>query len=353
MQCAGVQKPIDDCWNNLVHTIYSQYQIYHQSGGLEQVIFDQNTGSADTRSAALLRKLLTALPIPLPDQGRLLDVGCGNGALLAAFSHQLPAWKLTGTELSDQHRARIEAIRGVEAFIAGPVDDVVGPFDLITLIHVLEHVPQPAAFLALLASKLSHTPAGQTPGIANLVIEVPDHTRNPFDLLIADHSAHFTPATLGRVLKQAGFEPILMRDDLVPKELSAGACLTHPLANLTPETVDSVEAALTFERVSARVAWLQSVAALAERTACDGPLGVFGTSIAGTWLGATLGDRVSFYVDEDTARHGRRFMGRPVMGVNHAPAGVPVLLALPPWLAGDIAKRLAGSGIHWLLPPEL
>lgn len=355
--CGGVQKPIDTRWQARVAKIYSSYQIYHQSGGVEQVIFDQNTGRADTRSAALLARLFEALPTPPAQTGKLLDVGCGNGALLAAFGHQRPNWQLAGNELSADHQQRIEAIAGVNAFYAGSVDDVPGAFDLITLIHVLEHVPEPAAFLKKLAGRLPVKGVGEddqnTP--PSLLIEVPDHTRNPFDLLIADHSAHFTKASLGAVLAQAGFEMLLMRDDIVPKELSAAACRVRDEGEKQsiPSSSNKAEAAVAFDRVQSRVDWLGALVELAMRTAADGPLGVFGTSIAGTWLGATLGDRISFYVDEDTARHGRRFMGKPVMGVKNAPAGVPVLLALPPWLAADVGRRLSKSGIEWLLPPGL
>ena len=53
-------------------------------------------------------------------------------------------------------------------------------------------------------------------------------------------------------------------------------------------------------RISEYVQWLRDVAALGRRLADDARLlGIFGTSIAATWLAAQLQDRVAFFVDED------------------------------------------------------
>jgi len=84
------------------------------------------------------------------------------------------------------------ALPGVRGFHAGA--DVSYPFryDLITVCHVLEHVPNPAAFLRPLLANLA--PAGR------LVVIVPNIRQNPIDLLIADHCSHFDADSLDRVL---------------------------------------------------------------------------------------------------------------------------------------------------------
>lgn len=337
--CGTVQKPIDPTWQATVEKIYSNYQIYHQSKGQEQVVFDQNTGLATSRSLSLLRKLLAHLP--LPESGDMLDVGCGNGALLAAMGQLHPGWRLTGTELSNQHQAAILKLPGVSAFHACPAQDVPGQFDLVTLIHVLEHIPDPVAFLTALKNKL--TPVGQ------LLIEVPDHHRNPFDLLIADHSSHFSRSVLGRTIHQAGLHARFVRRDIIAKELTAAG--TSDSSHAT--ALEQVDHATTIADIERRIAWLQSLASKAEALAKDHPVGIFGTSIGGTWLGSTLADRASFFVDEDPARQGRPFMGKPVFQPGDVPRDAKVILALPDWLAMDVARRLQGRGVEWVLPEKL
>jgi SAM-dependent methyltransferase len=82
--------------------------------------------------------------------GSLVEIGCGDGALLAELSARGLAPVLDGFELSppaaDIARARGVA-RKVEVFdgLEVPVDD--GAYDLAVLSHVLEHVPEPMTLL--------------------------------------------------------------------------------------------------------------------------------------------------------------------------------------------------------------
>ena len=93
----------------------------------------------------------------------LLDVGCGTGAWLAWLRERLPDVRCEGIEL-DPTRAGLAARANPDARIhtadalAG-LSQAGGPFDLITLWDVFEHVPDPARLLAGLARQLA--PGGQ------------------------------------------------------------------------------------------------------------------------------------------------------------------------------------------------
>ena len=50
----------------------------------------------------------------------------------------------------------------------------------------------------------------------------------------------------------------------------------------------------------------------AREAAGKGEFGIFGTSVAATWLASGLGDAVKFLVDEDPVRDGRLHLGRPI-----------------------------------------
>jgi hypothetical protein len=97
--CGAMQKLVDADWLADISRIYSEFEIYHQSGGVEQPIYD-NTGTGMPRSARVVRYLTDSLQLPL--RGRLLDFGCGNGATLATFGARFPDWTLFGSELSDR-----------------------------------------------------------------------------------------------------------------------------------------------------------------------------------------------------------------------------------------------------------
>jgi 2-polyprenyl-3-methyl-5-hydroxy-6-metoxy-1,4-benzoquinol methylase len=79
--------------------------------------------------------------------GALLDLGCGCGSFLATLDHQ--AWQLYGVEMSADSADAARKRTGAEVFTG----DILaarfpaGHFDVITCLHVLEHVYDPVAVL--------------------------------------------------------------------------------------------------------------------------------------------------------------------------------------------------------------
>lgn len=339
--CGGVQKRMDAAWRAEIERVYREYTIYHQSGGAEQSAFSAGTGQAMARSERIVHRLVQSGLAA--ERGRLLDVGCGNGALLRACSRLLPGWSLAGTEINDKYKAEVEAIPGVSVMQVGGAAEVPGEFDFVTLVHVLEHVPEPAQFLASLRTKL--TCGG------HLMVEVPHYVDNPFDLLIVDHSTHFSAEVLHGVAERAGCTPRVLATDWVAKELTM-------IARPEPTAAEAGREEL-FPRVFAdlrrRVDWLAGLAEQTRSLARAGQFGLFGTSIAAMWLFGELDGRVDFFVDEDPARIGRECFGRPVLSPQQAPGGSRVWLALPTRIAEQVKARLAPqcSNLEFLVPPEL
>jgi len=97
------------------------------------------------------------------------------------------------------------------------------------------------------------------------------------------------------------------------------------------------------------IAWLQEL--VEQGRATMGPLGIFGTSIAATWLGAALGDKIKFFVDEDVNRIGRKHMDRPIYSPSDAPKSLAVLMPLRADIAAAVKQRLAQLGLQLIVPP--
>src|SRR5262245_18664518 len=88
-------------------------------------------------------KLLAVMDLLLPDDGRILDVGCGFGLWTAYFGQMQPARRLVGIDRSTRRiemaRRVVEAV-GVDArFEAADIRQscTEGPFDAVYVLDVL------------------------------------------------------------------------------------------------------------------------------------------------------------------------------------------------------------------------
>ena len=328
ISCGIVQKPMTDEWLKEIDEIYSRYDIYSQSGGIEQSTFEQD-GASVSRSQKIVKWLDTTQL--LPQNGKLLDVGCGNGAFLRAFGQQFGEWEMAGLELDEKHKDLIEAIPGVTTFYTGSIDNVHDTFDIIVLIHALEHIPHPVEYLKSLRKYLK--PDGL------LFIEVPDLENSPFDIIIADHATHFVSKVLHEVVQNAYYETLIVKADFVPKELSLLA-RNSLIREVAKSDLFEVSDANGRKLAESYINWLSQM--LEKANSIQGKIGVFGSSISATWLAASLGDKVSFFVDEDKNRIGRQHMGRTIYSTAEIPLGFPVFVPLRADIAKSIEERLSG-----------
>jgi SAM-dependent methyltransferase len=336
--CNATQSPADDQWFEEIREIYSDYQAYHQSGGVEQPVLDAATGELRRRSEVLLARLAT-LP-GVPSSGKVVDVGCGTGATLNSFSKR-GGWRLYGLEIDTKNLASLRGIDGFEELYTCAPTDLPGEFDLVTMVHSLEHFPDPLATLRDLLGKIA--PGGR------LFVEVPNAEANPFDYVIADHMMHFSPSSLSILADYAGFGIDCLSTNWVAKELSMTAQPRKNSAVANGQPSESKAAELVFRQID----WLHRfVQAASEALADSGSFGLFGTSIAATWLCSILGDGVSFFVEEDASRVGRRHMGRPVISPIEVAPGSVVFMALTPQIATRIAGRLGSAPTDLRLPPS-
>ncbi len=336
--CAVAQKAVDGALCRELAAVYDGYATASPGAGAEALHFDLCTGGAVPRSEHLLRWV--GERHPFPGHGRLLDVGCCTGGLLRAASRLLPGWSLSGFDLEDHHARLMAGLPGFEGHRTGWLEDVPGRYDLVSLTMVLEHLVEPRRALATIRGLLQ--PEGR------VLVETYDAAANPFDLVVADHVTHFDAAGLTGLLGACGLPPEALWTDCVPKELVA---LARPGPAAAAERAASVED--TRARAASSVAWLCALAELAQGLAREGPPGVYGTAIGGSWTAAVLGGSVAFFVDEDPARQGRDHLGRPVVHPASVPPGVPVLLPFANPIASALRLRLERDwpGRRWVEPP--
>jgi len=139
--------------------------------------------------------------------GRLLDVGCGKGRFISYIAAR--GWDVQGVEPSEARRkaSRERLLRGR---VVGTLEDVDAgeKFDVVTFWHVLEHIPRPVETLrkALKHLKEDGFLLVAVPNLASLQARIGG--KHWIHLDVPRHRFHFTPETLGHVLKMAGFEMV-------------------------------------------------------------------------------------------------------------------------------------------------
>jgi SAM-dependent methyltransferase len=153
--------------------------------------------------------------------GRLLDVGCSAGFFLACAL--AAGWEAQGVELSDD-AAELARRRGLDV-VTGTIELAeLAPrsFDVVTMWDVLEHVEDPLATLRQAAELLGDggllfvsTPNvdGLFPRFSYRLARLAGRWPHPEP---PRHLFQFSKATLGRFLREAGFETIETIDRRIP-----------------------------------------------------------------------------------------------------------------------------------------
>lgn len=339
--CGVVQKRYDDSFSADADKIYQDYEIYFQGRGAEQKIFKNGIGLP--RSEVLVEYLLTHIDDNRVDQQTSwLDLGCGSGHLLRTLASRSLNIQLYGADISEKSRKLIEGIDGVLGYYGNGLEGIDKQFNVLSLSHVLEHVESPVSFLVSVKNHI--TPDGY------LIVAVPNWTKNPFDLLVADHSFHFMANDLSRVVEAAGFDILAMSEDYIPKELiliakkSNRAQHAYNLHNIKCANQNSI-------MLNKVILWLNSLVLWARENCRESNVGVFGTAIAATWLDGVCQSAFSFFSDEDEDRSDSQYLNRIVYQPKDTPISSKILVPLPSFIADLLCSRLNQLNRGSFCPP--
>lgn len=161
----------------------------------------------------------------LDHKARILDIGCATGGLLYEFKKN-GYGNLMGLDPSPVCAVIAKELYGVPVMTGAlsEMSDGIGPFDLIILCAVLEHISHLRALMQQIRNLLS--------GEGVVYVEVPDVTKFPdscdtaFQEFSVEHINFFSPISLVNLLKACGFEQVSLQQTVV--EQSAGR-ITHDI----------------------------------------------------------------------------------------------------------------------------
>jgi SAM-dependent methyltransferase len=166
----------------------------------------------------------------------LLEVGCGSGYLASRFSEV--GARVIGVEPGQPWiQGQVFEVRIIRDFFPCPPAREAGPFDRIVHYCVLEHICEPAEFLAEQVASLS--PGGR------LVFAVPDVEEylmigDP-SVFVHEHWSYFTPNSLHNLLASLGLQVLRLQRSTYGKLLFVEAAL-GPTESKEPDNWDSLGA---------------------------------------------------------------------------------------------------------------
>jgi 2-polyprenyl-3-methyl-5-hydroxy-6-metoxy-1,4-benzoquinol methylase len=140
--------------------------------------------------------------------GRLLDVGCGSGEMLAVARER--GWEVQGVEPVEQSATYAVKERGldVRAVLLQESGLPERSYDVVSAFHVLEHMPDGLGFLRTMTRWVR--PGGcvvvETPNWRSVARRT-SGAAWPY-LRPLEHVAHYTPTTLASTLRRAGLTPV-------------------------------------------------------------------------------------------------------------------------------------------------
>lgn len=143
---------------------------------------------------------------------KMLEIGCSYGGMLARFA--AVGWKVDGVEL-DKRAVEIARKSLGLTVQAGTLREVVDklspPYDVITAYHVIEHVPDPAAFLSQIRA-LSASDGILLLRLPNASSVAARLTRGWWEWFTApEHINIFSPKSISLLLREKGFTVVSQR----------------------------------------------------------------------------------------------------------------------------------------------
>jgi len=145
----------------------------------------------------------------ISEKGDVLDVGCGAGVFLYAFKNYFSEWKTLGIEPTTEF-ADVAKENGINIIYGYLKEDTLDTkFDLITLIHVLEHMDNFEEMLSMLKNYLKKD------GL--LYIEVPSakdigYLPGSHDRFMCQHDVIFSKEVLENILTKLGYSIVASED---------------------------------------------------------------------------------------------------------------------------------------------
>ena len=337
--CGYIGKLLNDSYKSALDRSYEKYDPYWQNRKTEnqetvseQKSLDPSTKKLLNRSDLLIKYLIQGNFISLKTTNpiNILEFGCGNGPFIDALTNSdIKNYSVDAADLNDSHYGAIRKKTKFRRFYNLVNQEIDQTYDLITLVHVLEHVNEPIELLNDLSRLLTKD--------GKILLQIPNALINPFDFIIADHLSHFSLENIINLIQKSDLELINYSVVMVPKEITL-------LLGKKLKEVNTIEIPILNDKLELPYNFIYYYEKVIDSLRPEQEIIIYGTSIGALWLTSEIeqkGFKVSAYLDEDEGRVGNNINSIKIAhpkDFNLLEQAI-VLIPLAPILAAEILQR--------------
>lgn len=287
-ECGCIQHLQDENYKKQTSKVFEDYETLYSKS------FDEKGNNSIPRLQLIYEKISTS--INLPQQGNMLDIGCGGGESLMYFENIYPQWNIYGMDIGEQFRKEVKQLRGGSKGFFVSVDEVKNSrirFDFISINYALCEIQNVMQILNMVNEILKDN------GVL-FVIDT-DYTIQPYVVNTVEQSIFFDRSSLESLLQRTGLE--LINTDFVHQKKEVWAFAKKGSVKLYSNLYERNKQLYT-----TNLLYLNNVIAKVEKAIKKyNNIGIFGMANAGIWIaeiintsgGEILKQKTIFFVEED------------------------------------------------------
>jgi SAM-dependent methyltransferase len=292
-KCGLIQKNINKKYIKEINKIYQNYEMYKITEGEDQRLL----GQTYTRAQKLIN--IIKKNVKLDKFGSMIDIGCGTGSFLKEFGNKYKNWDLFGYEITKRN---IKYLRSIKNFKILFNKDPNRKFNFISIIHTFEHIVNHWTFFKMIKSISNFD--------SKIFIQIPNFNNSMYDILIADHTAHYDKTTIVSTLQK--FLDIEFYSEEIDKEITIIGKIKN---NFESAKVKKKQYFINYNKLKKRIKYFENLKKIINKEKKN--FLVYGTTIASSWITGNYRERITAYIEDDIRKINKKFYYKKIKNIKN------------------------------------
>jgi cyclopropane fatty-acyl-phospholipid synthase-like methyltransferase len=229
----------------------------------------------------------------------MIDIGCGTGSFLKEFGNKYKNWDLFGYEITKRN---IKYLRSIKNFKILFNKDPNRKFNFISIIHTFEHIINHYTFFKMIKSISNFD--------TKIFIQIPNFNNSMYDILIADHTAHYDKTTIVSTLQK--FLDIEFYSEEIDKEITIIGKIKN---NFELAKVKKKQYFINYNKLKKRIKYFENLKKIINKEKKN--FFVYGTTIASSWVTGNYREKITAYIEDDIRKINKRFYYKKIKNIKN------------------------------------